>query len=341
MTQFWITVIGTAIVITAAMIIEPYVKEWNRRRRGSIRKELKRDQELGEKWRRMVWRPENESQRRERDEVLEVLRSRIVVSIVLISAIALLFALGSDYVAKSFEGTEEKLQASIAENIALFDSVAIRLWQKTTTTLEEPSVCEGNEEEVRVRAELTCLESAYIRSQAESHEQVVREYRLCMVDNGWRTRPCGCDDDSEKCIDLLSTSKGCKLTRWKAVGTYLGAECTSYVPQDVRRVMTESECIQKAYLFSEQKWYEGFSDFDRLQSTIATYSVCMREKGWSTVDCPADQIGSKECREIPFVESMCQTSTRQWLAGERSRRPCVDARSWLDKRRAEPEGRQW
>ena len=119
------------------------------------------------------------------------------------------------------------------------------------------------------------------------------------------------------------------------------ANCDDHVPRKSRQQISELRCNWRASLYETEKWYEGYSEFDRLNGTIIAYKLCMLEDGWITTNCKEGQRKEDQCTKIDFRESMCLRSIRKWLDGTLDRRPCEDARNWWYPSRPEPKNRQW
>ncbi len=120
-----------------------------------------------------------------------------------------------------------------------------------------------------------------------------------------------------------------------------GANCEDHVPRESRQRIAELRCKNRASLYEKEKWYEGYSELDRLHGTILAYRLCMLEDGWITTKCKEDGGNEDQCTKIDFQESICLQETRKWLNGILDRQPCEDARNWRYPSRPEPRNRQW
>lgn len=118
-------------------------------------------------------------------------------------------------------------------------------------------------------------------------------------------------------------------------------KCENSISRESRQRISELRCNKRASLYESEKWYEGYSEFDRLNGTILTYKSCMLEDGWITTECKEDEKKEDKCIKIDFRESNCLQKTRKWLDGRLDRRPCEDARNWWYSSRPEPRNRQW
>ena len=117
--------------------------------------------------------------------------------------------------------------------------------------------------------------------------------------------------------------------------------CATVQSGDDYRTFSEWECGERATLYSEELWYEGFSEFDRITATITKYKLCMLEKGWLTEWCSHEDEQLGRCKAITFRESQCLVETRKWLGGEKDSQPCREAISWFQRSRQEPSNTQW
>ena len=117
--------------------------------------------------------------------------------------------------------------------------------------------------------------------------------------------------------------------------------CENNVPRESRQRVAELRCNIKASLYEREKWYEGYSEYDRLSGTINAYKLCMLEDGWITTVCMEDERKEKSCTKINFRESLCLQETRKWLDDILDRQPCEEATNWWYSSRPEPRNRQW
>ncbi|MDE0387899.1 MAG: hypothetical protein OXI75_04290 [Rhodospirillales bacterium] len=252
-----------------------------------------------------------------------------------------------EYIDRSISESRTSIMESTRDTIEKFDIHAKRLWQKASFDQTSGNSCE--EESMKRRksqSSTACRERARLLTN-QNDDEFIRHYRLCMIDNGWPTKQCTCDENNEECIPLFEHSGGCGVVRWKADGIYLGEECIGYVPPKDRLISDQTSCNETASIVGAEKqdiamrksyddvyemyMHNSIPELDRLSRTIATYRMCMRKKGWSITDCTEDEIGSKECYKIRFSESTCQSLTRKWLSGAMSGHPCLDVRHWINR----------
>ena len=341
-TQFYVTVVATTIVILLVKMCEPYFRIWGREKERKLEKRLEENRDLQEKSKHLVWRPRTDQQRRDRDEVLEDIRKKIISFILIVGGVSILFLVMKEGLDRSYRDTEVGLRGAIGENIEIFDDVASTLWQKTTGSTRYEEKCYNSDGAALRSSESFCRERAGILASQGSHKEIVQAYRLCMVERGWMTEQCACHDQDDRCFTLRGGGDlKCSWSRWRAKDLYLGVECAGHLLGDVRKIHDQQICSQKATLFAEDRWYDGYTEFDRLTGTVMTYKVCTAEKGWQTEECPKNDRTYPTCVEMLFNESQCMRETRVWLAGNKERRPCLKASRWVNKSREESLGRQW
>lgn len=261
---------------------------------------------------------------------------------VLTIAILLIAGILSHFIGQYGAESAKSLKESIRQNVQIFDGTAKLLKQKTTGSTFNISNCEFiMGAEGRAQAERECRDAIIANRTGDIPELMAQDYQHCMLDNGWLTENCKCNDKDSRCIVILSNEVKCHLSRWRTNETYVGTECKGHVPMALKKTYAEAECGITAQMYGEDKWYEGYSEFDRLLGTISTDRSCMLKKGWITSECDDDIGENTDCRLIIFRESSCLTETREWFKGTRKRRPFLEAKSWLQKSRQEPPNRQW
>lgn len=335
--QFWITVTATAFVLGAAWILAPYFAHWNSRRWQKAKIRSHREEQLTQQWKAIKWRPSNENERRQRDEMLELLRKRMVWLVPsLIVLITVLDHLRED--ALSGARTSELGRRQVDQmTVNLVDDISKGLWQKTQFGDVTRRSCEERRAYQRKVSEVLCQERAIIKQGENGVGSVTTQYRLCMLDRGWRTRPCECESAGANCVMLATKGNECPVNGWQTDDLFLGPVCLDDIRDDVDQGRVELHCVYRAQLFSMESWYDGLTDIERLQGTIYVYKMCMDERGYSTQPCRDSDEERADCVRIFFEESLCLKETRDWLAGKLERRPCQETPSWARPRRHEPD----
>ena len=340
--QFFITLAATSIVVVTVTILEPYIKLWNRERKKKAKKDLREQEHTIRRFKEIVWRPRNEKEKLERNgfvkEFAPKLLKRMILAIVMIVMVVVLLQIAGQFSAESTMALKE----SIRQNVEIFDNVAKRLRQRTvefTFNTIECDVITGDQG--RMRAERECQAAMTINWVDSNVRLEAQAYRHCMLKRGWLVESCDCADDDNKCLLIGNSDNNCNVAKWKTKPVYAGSKCQGYVPKALRKTYAESECGTKAEMYGTDKWYAGYSEFDRVMGTVNTYKNCMLEKGWITVECDGESEAESGCYEISFQESLCLKATRKWLDGTMARQPCLEAESWQFKSRQEPSNRQW
>lgn len=329
-TQFLVTVIGTGIVILLFEFLRPYFRVLNERRYKKYKSKLEENEKLVRSLPSLRWPPRDEKQKQLWSSVFKKLRLFGILVIIFCLIVVGLWIWKDEYIDRTLSESRATIMESIGGTIQQFDKQAKRLWQKASLDSMDENSCEAENMKMRkLQTSIICRERASLLT---SHlgDEFVRNYRLCMIDNGWQTKQCTCDEENEECIPLFENSSACKLVRWKADGTYLGVECTGYTQRKYRLTSDQISCNETASIVGAEKqeiamrksyndtyemyMYNSIPELDRLSRTIATYRMCMRQRGWQIRDCPEDEIGSKECHKVWFSESSCQRLTREWLA---------------------------
>ena len=349
-TQFLVTVIGTGVVLLFIEFIRPYIRVLNERRYNRHKLKLEENKQFVHNLRHIKWPPKSVEERRLWKILFRRLGKFFLWIAIFVLAIGAFWLWKEEYVDESMAERRAVTIEEMRQSIEQFDNESKRLWQKVTVGLTNENLCEEeNMESRRVRAEIVCRARAGILTE-NIGDEFVREYRLCMLDNGWRTQKCKCDEVNEGCVPLFRKSNDCGPVRWKTDHFYLGTECVGYVSRKYQLASDQVHCNERALALGTKKqefaggigrpynsvtelhMYNRLAEFDRLSMTIATYRMCMREKGWYTQDCPEDDIESEDCKKIVFEESICQSLERKWLNGEIQRHPCLDVRHWINEK---------
>ncbi len=287
--QFFVTVLATGIVVTTVTILEPYVRIWNRRRNRKVRKELRRQKDIVRRIKGIPWRAKSEEERLERNQFLRELTPKLAKRALVAIVIAVVATFFLRYVAQYSTDSVEYSKGMVRLYIEQFDTLAKSLRRQTTGSRAVASACDYiTGPEGRREAEIRCRSMlAYDRTETNS-AQMSQKYQQCMLSSGWLTEKCNCRETDDKCITISTNDDNCPVMRWKTNSIYIGSECSGHIPAGIRRIYAETECSVKAQLYGEEKWYEGFSEFDRLLGTILAYRTCMAENGWITADCESD-----------------------------------------------------
>ena len=120
---------------------------------------------------------------------------------------------------------------------------------------------------------------------SEMHDEEIRKGRLEHIEH----------------IDTLKS-----LLRLRTIKTTIsGDEATIIDELMINR--WELMCLMRA---QNEGNYKGRYDGDRISIIGNSYQACMLERGWYTEPCKDNE---KECVEIPFSESICTSSIREWL----------------------------
>ena len=346
-TAFFVTILGTGIVILLIEFLRPYIRVANERRYEKHKLKLKEKQKFLQTLQSLKWPPKSEEERNLVGKALRELVKLILWIVAICLIVGVFWFWKAEYIDKDFQESTTLTETSIRQQIEQFDEYKKRLWQKVDITYTNMFLCEDESvSQRRTRVSVMCRERAHLLA-GNARDEIVTEYRLCMIDNGWRTRQCGCNEENKECTPLFEQSGDCNLVQWKTHGPYLGTECMGYVPRKTLLGVHQSYCNEKASVFGVEKapiatkgrysnaadllTHHGSFEFNRLSRTIITYKMCMREKGWSVLDCPKEEIGSKECYEVLFVESLCQTQTRKWSSGETDGHLCMDKDHWMNE----------
>ena len=340
--QFFITMAATSIVVVTVTILEPYIKLWNRERKRKAKADLRQQEHTIRRLQGIVWRPRNEKEKLERNrfvaEFAPKLLKRTALVIVVVVVVVVLIRITGQYSAE----TTMELKESIRLSIENFDNVAKQLRQRTVEGTFNTTECDAiTGAQGRMRAERECQDAMTMNKAGPNAGLVAQAYRHCMLKRGWLIDSCDCNDDDSRCILIGNSDNNCNVAKWKTNPVYGGRECPGHLPKALRRPYAEWECGVKAQLYGQEKWYEGYSEFDRLIGTVQIYKSCMFEKGWVTNECDEESEAESGCYEIFFQESNCLTDTRSWLDGTMERRPCLEEQSWIIKSRQEPANRQW
>ena len=335
--QFWITVIATAFVLGAAWILAPYFAHWNSRRWQKTKARSRREEQLTAQWKAIKWRPSNEDERRQRDGMLEIVRKRMVWLVpTLIVLAAVMYHLGVD-VLEGARTTEVNRRQIDQMTVNLVDDISKGLWQKTQFGDVARRSCEEKHTHQRRVSEVLCRERAIIDQGGNGVGPVTTQYRLCMLDRGWLTRPCECESTGDNCVMLAAKGTDCPVNGWQTDDLFWGPMCLDDIRDDVNQGRAELHCVYRAHLYSMESWYDGLTDIERLQGSIYLYQICMDERGYSTQPCGDSDTEREDCVQIIFEESICLKDTRDWLAGKLKRRPCQETPSWALPRRHEPD----
>ena len=349
-TQFFVTVIGTGVVLLIIEFLRPYIRVLNERRYDKYKSKLEENKKFVEKLHSLKWPPKNEEDRQLWKGLLRRLRKFLLWIAIFVLVVGAVWLWKEEYIDRSMAERRVVTMEGMRQSIAQFDNQTKRLWQKVTVGLTKDNLCEEESlQRRRVRATISCRERAEILA-TNDDDEFVREYRICMLDRGWRTQQCECGERDEGCVPLFQQSSDCDLVRWKTDSLYLGTECVGYVPHRYQLISDYLHCNERASEFgaktqevaggigrpynnvTELHTHSSLAEFDRLRMTIATFRMCMREKGWDTQDCPEGEVGSENCKEIWFNESVCQKQERKWLNGEVEMHPCLDVRHWVNER---------
>jgi len=346
-TQFLVTVIGTGIVILLFEFLRPYFRVLNEKRYKKYKSKLEENEKFIRALPSLRWPPQNDEQRKWWNTAFKKLGKFSLVVVIFCLIVGGLWFWKDEYIDRSVSDSRTSVMKSMKGSIEDFDNQAKRLWQKATLDSMSENSCEKENMEMRkLQTSIICRERAGLLTN-QHDDEFVRHYRLCMIDNGWQTKQCTCDEKNDECIPLFKNSSTCELVRWKADGIYLGVECTGYTQRKYRLESDQKTCNETASIVEAEKqeiamkksyngvyemyMYNSIPELDRLSRTIATYRMCMRHKGWNIQDCPEDEIGSIKCRKIWFSESTCQRLTRNWLEGKTAKHACLDVRHWINR----------
>ena len=286
--QFYVSIIAALLVVFIVKWLDPEIKIWSKRRTRKIKKGLRKRKKTIKELQEIGWRPNAEEQRKRRNKLLRSLSRGLIWPMMILGAIASGATVTVFYLGEQSEETDQALRLSISDSIALFDSHAKALFQESTTRTNYFSECDFiTSTEGRKWAESHCQNKIGSAKADKELSSLAELYQVCMIDLGWFAEKCNCADTDQSCNMIVDETGNCELARWRTINTYIGDECKGTVPEKIRKLNSEFECQMNADLYQLEKWYEGYTDYDRLSGTIQTYKLCMRRKGWTTVDCEA------------------------------------------------------
>ena len=342
--QFYIALLVAMLALVIAQWTAPSRKLWvkekikkikrRRRKQRKSMKSLKRTGGFGNI--RQQWKTQIRL-------LVSLLDKRVVIVSVLLFALVIAMAIALIKFENRDDQRAEDTRLIVADLLALFDEKENELFQITTTRTTYASRCDFiASEDGRKDAEDHCRTRLKSRTSAKDDVQLMaNSYEKCMMEFGWFVQKCDCDDPDPKCRNIIDRTDHCEIALWRTVDVYIGEECRWVEGEQIRRINAEYRCLSESYRYQMEKWYEGYTDLDRLNGTIWTYKECMYKEGWNTTACGAESNEKQKCQEIPFNTSLCQDRTRRWLSGEINRQPCQQAEGWLFRSRQEPTNRQW
>ena len=266
-------------------------------------------------------RTRNEESQRFRDSARRYFRNLLIVYFFAAVCVGLILGVVQPIVQEGIEDRQREFVRTIKVNLTLLDEMADQLNQQIGARISPKSICEEPARDVdRMTAEVICREfisSSRAQTCSRDDKRGRREtlsYFGCMLERGWVVSRCTVVD--KDCVEIETFGQGCKSEYWRTDPTYIGRECLNHVPDHILARYAELECADKATQFAHESMYRGYSELDRLSSTLREYRLCMQSKGWQTRECSRSSDVKDNCIAIFYPEGKCRKELRGWVAEE-------------------------
>ena len=142
--QFFVTLVATSIVVITVTILEPYLRIWNRKRKRKAKKDLRDQRNTIRRLHKIVWRPSNEKERLERNQFIAELKPKLIRRTILVAVIIIMGAILLQFTGQYSAESTMALKESIRLNVESFDHAARLLRQKTVASTFNTTECDAN-----------------------------------------------------------------------------------------------------------------------------------------------------------------------------------------------------
>ena len=315
--SYWSTVLAIITVAIIGFILRPWIEAWGRSFKKRYSRSRATDREALAHFRAMRWRPKTEAQRTSRTYVLRYLRKVLFIFLPVLLVVGIFLGVLNPIMERDMQQTMSNLTETLRQHLRIYDQASGQLSQRTDYRIGLQSFCEDPLKSLeRSRSEALCKNYAGNDPSVSCFDESgARRYDICMLKRGWIVSPCR--GPESKCVQVGNAGPMCEAQYWRTKLPYIGKECVGYIPDETMVKIFELECSLKATQFAIDSMYQGYSEAHRITSTARAYQLCMRSKGWSTIECSTSERAEDHCVTIYFPPDPCREELNKWIENDK------------------------